>query len=63
MGRFVHRFEDQTRPLAKGDGAAQALKFLSRLLIATFLLAFLTIVVWILYTGDSGSLRRLLGQV
>jgi hypothetical protein len=61
MGRFVHRFQDQTRPLATGDGRAQALKFIGRLLIATLLLAFLTAVGWTLYTGDSGSLMRLLG--
>lgn len=57
---FVHRFEDQTRPLPKSDSSAQALKFIGQLLIATVLLAFLIGVGWMLTTGDSGMLMRLL---
>lgn len=60
MGRFVYRFEDQSRPLGKFDGAAETVKFLGRLLLAALLVAFLTGIAWMMATGDSLFFMRYL---
>ncbi|MCW2282716.1 dGTP triphosphohydrolase [Rhodoblastus acidophilus] len=56
MGRFVYRFEDQSRPLGKYDGAAQTMKVLGRLAQATLLVAGLA---WLL-AGDPSFVTRML---
>jgi hypothetical protein len=60
MGRFVYRFEDQSRPLGKFDGAAETVKFLSRLLLAALLVAFLTGIAWMMATGNPLFFMRFL---
>jgi len=60
MGRFVHRFEDQSRPLGKFDGAAETARFLGRLTLATLLVGFLAGVSWMMATGDSHAFMRIL---
>jgi len=62
MGRFVHRFEDQSRPLGKFDGAAETARFLGRLTLATLLVGFLAGVSWMMATGDSRMFMRMLND-
>jgi predicted secreted protein len=59
MGRFVYRFEDQSRPLGKNDGAAETVKFLGQLLLATLMVAFLCGLSWMMATGDSRFFMRI----
>jgi len=60
MGRFVHRFEDQSRPLGKHDGAAETVKFLGQLLLATLLVGFLAALSWMMATGDARFFMRMI---
>ena len=62
MGRFVHRFQDQSRPLGKFDGAAQTVKFLGQLMLATLLVGFLAGLSWMMATGDPRFFMRILHQ-
>ena len=62
MGRFVHRFEDQSRPLGKFDGAGQTVKFLGQLLLATLLVGFLAGLSWIMASGNSRFFMRIVHQ-
>ncbi|MBB4199564.1 hypothetical protein CCR94_08570 [Rhodoblastus sphagnicola] len=58
MGRFVHRFEDQTRPVGKHDGAAETVKFVGQLLLGTLTVAFLCGISWMMASGDSRFFMR-----
>ncbi|MCW2275238.1 hypothetical protein GJ654_14540 [Rhodoblastus acidophilus] len=62
MGRLVYRFEDQSRPLGKFDGAAQTVQFLGRLVLATLLVGFLAGLSWMMASGDTRFLMRVLHQ-
>jgi hypothetical protein len=62
MGRFVYRFEDQSRPLGKFDGAAQTVKFLGRLMLATLMVAFLAGLSWMMASGDSRFFMRIVNS-
>jgi hypothetical protein len=62
MGRFVHRFEDQSRPIGKHDGAAETVKFLGQLLLATLLVGFLVGLSWMMATGDARFFLRIIHQ-
>jgi hypothetical protein len=62
MGRFIHRFEDESRPLGKYDGAAETVKFVGQLLMGTVTVALLCGVSWMMATGDSRLFMRFMGH-
>lgn len=62
MGRFVYRFEDQSRPLGKFDGAAQTVKFMGRMVLATLLVSFLSGLSWLMAGGDPRFFMRVLNH-
>ena len=62
MGRFIHRFEDESRPLGKHDGAAETVKFLGQLFLAVLMVAFLCGLSWMMASGDSRFFMRVVGH-
>ncbi|MCW2317538.1 hypothetical protein SAMN06265338_101675 [Rhodoblastus acidophilus] len=62
MGRFVHRFEDQSRLLGKHDATGETRAFLGRLFLGTLAVAFVSSVAWMMATGDSPFFMRVMGH-
>lgn len=62
MGRFVHRFEDQSRPIGKYNAAGETRAFLGRLFMGTLAVAFVSSLAWMMASGDSRFFMRVMGH-